>query len=194
MKKYVERRHTATQPERERRQSRGGLHPLGQFRYTYLIRLHRRDCATAAKSDGCTQAVGTGPNKTGRSPVNCLIPRTHQRRSLYRQQNLGCPTLRGRSKAEGTGRVGGFKIQAQQAYEVRTRVPRSFEQTTELRVPNTPVLAKLNCLDGCPMFAQAYMGRIRRGEAPSTASSCGPTNDRSLYGQQDRVPHTPDFL
>ncbi len=44
--KYVERRHTATQPERERRQSRAGLHPLGQFRYTYLIQLHRRDCAT----------------------------------------------------------------------------------------------------------------------------------------------------
>jgi hypothetical protein len=51
-------------------------------------------------------------------------------------------------------------------------------------------------LDGCPMFAPAYMGRKRRGEAPSTVRRfSGLTNERvmtdrlSVPSTEDRVPH-----
>jgi hypothetical protein len=43
--KYAERRHTAIKPERERRKTRTGSHRLGQFRYTYLIQIHLRNCS-----------------------------------------------------------------------------------------------------------------------------------------------------
>ena len=34
------------------------------------------------------------------------------------------------------------------------------------------VLGSTTILDGCPMFAPAYMGRKRRGAAPSTLLLC----------------------
>jgi hypothetical protein len=48
--KYAERRHITIPPERERRKSRTGPHQLGQFRYAYLIRIHRRNCSACRPS------------------------------------------------------------------------------------------------------------------------------------------------